>query len=131
MKKLKLIEQYDQGGCAIACLAALTEKTYFETRQFLYDNRIKKQKEAIGLYEWDLKDILFKYFNINSKWIKFESVDKLEKHCVLYLLPIDPPKNFARHCVIYDCNEFKILDPAQCLYNNLGGYNVSNCLEIQ
>jgi len=131
MKKLKLIEQYDQSGCAIACLAMLIEKTYFETRQFLYDNGIKKQKYMIGLYEWELKDILFKYFNINSRWIKFESVCTLRKHCVLYLVPIDPPRNFSRHCVVFDYNEIKILDPSQSIYNNLGGYNVSSCLEIQ
>lgn len=130
MRKLKLVQQYDQTGCVPACLGMIVDKSYFEIRQLLIDSKIQKHRSIIGIYEWELQEILSKYFGINSRWIKFENLSKLENHCILFLAHVYPPQTLQRHCVVYDAKECQILDPDMSLYNNLGGFNVSNCLEI-
>ena len=137
MEKIKPIKQLDKKGCTIACMAMVTDKSYFEIRAILHDevDRLKKDSPIpdilMGLYCNEFKDALEKIFDIRCKYIKFLSLKKLKKHCVLYLVPLSGHYG-GSHTIVFDAVKRRIIDPFSSIEKiNLDEHNVSCCIELQ
>lgn len=133
MIELKLIKQMDKYGCTIACLSMLTGTPYFEMRDILHRrlDRLRKivDPQDIGLSCRQLKNTLKHLFGIESEFIKFHSLERLETTCVLYICPLAGPYD-SQHTIIYNHATNKILDPTSEL-RTLEDFNVTCCLSIQ
>jgi len=111
-------------------------KKYFEMRQLLLENgflKISIEPEYIGYFEDEIPIILSK-FEIKSKYIPFDGLNKLQNNCILSLIRSEPDNRgypLWKHSVVYDTKNKKILDPANQI-NNLEKWriNVEYCLEI-
>lgn len=134
MKKLKHIIKLDQYGCSIACIAMITNKSYFEIRDIVHKNvsRLKNKwsdHRYIGLYPQEMLDTLKSIFKRPCKFIKFSSLRKLKKHCILFICSIEGERT-GGHAIIFDTKARRILDPDNMM-KNLNGCNVFCCIEIQ
>lgn len=130
MKQLKIVKQLDQHGCSIACLAMVTGKPYFKIREIIHTNINRMghgfvQPDAIGLGMSETIDLLAYKFNIQSKRIKFISLDKLTNHCILIM-----SYKTYNHEVIFDAVSRCILDPLGKTID-LSKYKVTDCIELR
>jgi len=134
MRKLKLVQQFDQCGCSIACVAMVTDMSYFMVREMthLKVTRLVVQSPVpphlIGLYGKELKDLLEDIYDIPCRFVKFSSLRQIKKHCILWITAL-AWKEGGSHVVVFDAEKRRILDPMNIL-KNLNEHNVACCLEI-
>ena len=76
----------------------------------------------------EFKEILEQVYYVQCKFIKFSSLMRMKKHCVLWVTPLMWLES-GSHVVMFDAIKRRILDPAGVL-KNLDEYNVACCLEI-
>jgi len=134
VQKLKPVEQLDQCGCTIACLAMILEMPYFQVRTELHStiDRLKKPcvpYTEIGLNCVDMQVILEREFSKPCQFIKFLSLSKLKKHCMLYICPLEGGYS-GIHAVMFDAISRKLIDPTAHKIINLDNFNVMCCIEI-
>lgn len=133
MRQLKLVKPLDMSGCSIACLATITNRSYFSTREVLHRDvaRLKGvcvPSDHIGLYAEELSKVLTNSFKRPCREIKFISLKKLKKHCILIIHFPDWPKH-RTHALVFDAKKRRILDPS-CVITSLDNCSVRHCLEI-
>lgn len=135
MKILKLVKQLDECGCTIACMSMITGIPYFEMRSRLHLECPDAMKDGttnyklIGLHCTEEKEFLEKIFGIPCRFIKFLSLNKLKKHCILSICGL---KGEGGHSVVFDAKTRCILNPLDGEeIKDLSEYNVKHCIEIQ
>ncbi len=124
----------DESGCSIACLAMITNRSYFSTREVLHQKvaRLKNrfvEPMWIGLYAKELLEILTKLFKRPCREIEFTSLKKLKKHCIL-IVHISGQPIERTHSMIFDAKRRCIIDPLS-QYDNLDNCSVRHCLEME
>ena len=135
MEEIKQVIQLDKYGCTIACMAMILDMQYFDLRKILHEkiDRLtgRTNPEFIGLNCGPMKDALETMFDVQCRFIKFESLGDLRKHCILFICPLGGCYVFV-HTVIYDAQQKRLIDPDQRdTIASLENYNVVCCLEIQ
>lgn len=135
MEKLQRVQQLDKHGCSIACLAMIVGKSYFQVRAILHETTEKLLNkfvlpENIGLHCRDLYEALNQTFDVSCKFIKFVSLTKLTKHCILYVCPLAGCYDYI-HSVIFDAERHCIIDPFEDKNFDINEYNVICCIEVQ
>lgn len=135
-KPLKQIYQLDPTGCTYACVAMIANKKYFEIRELVSNiipslsaKNMSLYITSPGLLPGQIKDVL-NYLNIRSKWIKFESLNKLKNNAILLICKIDKNDFESGHAIVFDKLNKKILDPGFGANISLDSYNICGCLEI-
>ena len=134
MEVLERVQQLDNCGCSIACLSMITGEPYFGVREILHKN-IERMKdkyvapEVIGLVFPDLQVALSDIFNIQCRFVKFTSLRKLKRHCILGICSLYGSIMQQSHSVVFDAKKRKLLDPLNTI-KNLDKVNVYCCLEI-
>lgn len=132
MKKIKPVIQLDQYGCTIACLAMITEKSYFGIREILHQEvgRLVKNvpPQTIGLNSGTMLEVLSAIFNISCRFIKFSSLRALRNHCILYICPLSGHYGHV-HAVVFDTKSRKLIDPGEKI-TDLESWNVICCIEV-
>lgn len=131
MKSIKRVKSMDYYGCAVACLAMITDKSYFQMREKLskvYDRQMGKivRSEQLGIPITDLYDILRTHLHIRCVGAKF--VVPMKNHCILFLTPVN--LRYFTHAVVWDAKKQRILDPDSDGKNILDDFNISYCIEI-
>jgi len=131
------VQQMDERGCTIACMAMITGVHYFDVRKVLHEhvdrlsqNVLDPTLGSIGVYCDEMQKVLEEHFGVKSKFVKFESLDALRKHCVLFICPVNWRYPGSGHAVVFDALQRRILDPSRESIDNIGEYNVYCCLEI-
>lgn len=106
---MRLVRQRHQRGCASACLAMLTGKTYYQVLNYLHPKRKRNKRGydvAIGHKEFFYA--LSKYgFKPELDWVA--DITKLEVPAVLAVHLSEVDNNL--HAVLWDSKEKRILDP--------------------
>lgn len=142
MRKLELIRQMDKHGCTVACLATIVGEKYFAIREILHLNveRLMELPQyrktavhldacsGVGLYSHEFEDILKRCFKLRCSFVKFHSLQKLKKHCILFLVPL-VSYEYGSHTVVFDAKSKCILDPSDEI-ENLDSHNVACCLQV-
>jgi len=134
-RQLEFIEQLDQYGCTIACMAMIVGMSYFELREMMHRKMdkfrhgfVKPGNIGFGCIEFKL--YLKQWFGISSEFIKFCDLDDLKQHCVLWIAPLTGPYTYI-HAVVFDSCTRRILDPnLQDKIKNLDKHNVVCCIAI-
>ncbi len=134
MEKLKRVHQLDKHGCTIACLAMLTDMSYFMVREMTQfkiprlTNQAPVHPEMIGLYPIEFRYILREIYDIPCRLIRFAPLKQTKKHCVLWITPLTW-EGGGSHVIVFDAKRRRILDPMDYV-KNLDQHNVACCLEI-
>lgn len=134
MRKLKRVQQLDQHGCTIACIAMIVDMSYFMVREMIQFKvaRLEKQPpvppQLIGLYCEEISDVLGRIYKVPCKFVKFSSLRRMKKHCILWVTPL-MWKECGTHVILFDADKRCILDPMNML-KKLDKYNVACCMEI-
>lgn len=117
MKHLNHVKQLDRLGCSLACLAMVTGKSYFAVREVAhqYVPRLKNiciEPNYIGLYPMEMLALLkAEPFNISSQFIRFISLGRLQRHCILSLCPLNGD-HLHTHAVVYDAVARCLIEPS-------------------
>lgn len=134
MRSIKKVKSLDHYGCAIACLAMITNKSYFQMREKLnqvYDRHKYKitSFERLGIPVSDVYELLRTHLNVRCQGTKF--IMPMEKHCILLINPIDPylAQKFL-HAIVWDAKRKRILDPDGNDNSILDNFNICCCIEI-
>lgn len=135
MKTLRLVKQLDECGCTIACMSMITGIPYFEIRSRLHSECSDAMKagitdyKLIGLYCTEQQEFLEKIFGIPCRFIKFLSLNKLKKHCILSVCGL---RGQGCHSIVFDAKIRCILDPWNGKeIKDLDKHNVKCCIEIR
>ena len=112
---MKLVKSQHKHGCAIACLAMITGKTYKQVAAYLTKTRREDLNRA-GMYDCEIEELAedmgwhttgFIYGFATIPYF----VRKTKATCIVSFMPRKRAKQTYQHCVVYDADKRWFLDP--------------------
>ena len=108
--KIKRIEQEDEAGCGIACVAMITGRTYRQTKMFFLERVFLPKERKPHARHYQLRRALRKLRIASEKRLfrKWRSIESLS------IVPINRRSDTGWHWVVFVPNGVRpyILDPA-------------------